>query len=114
MHWASAWPTFPADNHPVNTTQIEFPDRTDQRFDGKKPHAGRRFAEMTNPRLLAAILDGNAKPDVDRPGVRPIPMSEKITHQRRPFRQYLKRMPRRLLHNIEDTSNEILRYFFVK
>src|SRR5579863_4335458 len=46
LHRPRARAALAANDHPIDFGEIKRPDRTDQRFDGKKAHAGGRFAKM--------------------------------------------------------------------
>src|SRR6266481_657315 len=65
LHRTGTVATFSADNRPINTGYIEFPDILKQRLNGKKLHRSRRRAQMFDPRkAISLVFYADAPPDM--------------------------------------------------
>ena len=63
---------------------------------------------MPDTRYFCPVLDGDPEPHMDRASAGPVALPKKVAHEGRAFREYLKSVPRRALHRIEDAIDKIL------
>src|SRR5712671_636724 len=107
MHRPRAGAAFAANNHPIDAGKVKSADRADQRLNGKKPHSGWYVPKMPDARYFRPVLDGDAKPHVDRATSGAVAPPEEVTHERRAFCEHLKCVPGSALHSLEDAIDEI-------
>ena len=67
LHSARARPRLAADDNPINSPQVEFPEIFEQRLNRKKFRARAGCLQFFDPVQIAPLFDADPHPDVLRP-----------------------------------------------
>ena len=106
LHWPCARPGFTADNYPVDSSQLYLRQWPEQRFDRQKLCLGASFLERFQPPKPLFGFDACTQPDVRRPIQSPVYLGNST----RSLGEYLKRVLRCPIHNLENGFNERRRH----
>src|SRR5574341_1192772 len=110
FHWSCPRSGFAADDHPINTAQVQIRDRAEHRLNRKELDASVGLSEAINSICIFTVLYTDSHPDIVRPYEGWIEIGKTL----RPFGEYLKLMLRCPPYNIENFMDECMRYVLMK
>jgi len=108
--WARTTLALTSSNHPVNASQIDFVEGSNQGLGTDEPYRGGDASQVVNPPPVCSRFDGHADPDIFRPRQTRGDSGESL----RPFCQHLERMLLGPLHHVEDFSDVAFRHVSVE
>ena len=114
FHGACIRAALSADDDPRYPFNVDISHRAEKRFYGKKANCNRRRPKVVNSGGCPAIFDGHSAPDMSRRRAPNVSALQIILHQRASLGEYLKYMPVRGFHGIENAIHEFRRYLLVK
>ena len=115
LHGAGAGTAFAADDHPVDSGQVEPPKIFNQRLDGQERHGGRGLAKEIDPgKTVRFVFDADSPPDVRRKGGGAQLRPKKLVHPFGPLGKDLVCVPVCGKHHPADHLDVVVRNLLVE
>ena len=110
LKWPRAWPRLAADNHPVNSAQVQAGQGAEQRLQRQELDLRAGLYQVGDSMHIVLRLDADTHPDV----IRPFYLGAEFQQALGAFGEHLERVPRCAAHDRECLLDELDRHIAVE
>ncbi len=114
-HWPGAGPALTADDHPVDSFQVDLAEVFQKRLDGQESDSGRGLLKMLDPnQAVGLVLDANPPPNVGNAGGELQPSLKHVSKSGRSLGQHQVGVLVGPLHDATDGLDVVVRHILME